>query len=82
MVEYRVQLFAGFKDMVGRDQWEWASETKVSASELLRNFFNTFPDLSNLKSITRLAVNQHFVERDVALEPSDELALIPPVSGG
>ncbi len=30
----------------------------------------------------RLAVNQAFVRADHALAPGDELALIPPVSGG
>ena len=79
---YCVQLFAGFKEMVGRDQWELTSAVKLSANELLTRFFQAFPDLDGLKSVTRLAVNHRFASEDVALEPGDELALIPPVSGG
>jgi molybdopterin converting factor small subunit len=30
----------------------------------------------------RLAVNRAFASRDLVLNPGDELALIPPVSGG
>lgn len=82
MVQYRVQLFAEFRDMVGREHWDLGIGKKISATELLRRFFEEYQSLAGLANVTRLAVNHHFAEKDAILEPDDELALIPPVSGG
>ncbi|RYF62770.1 MAG: MoaD/ThiS family protein, partial [Cytophagaceae bacterium] len=39
------------------------------------------PALTGVKSIL-VAVNSEYAEPDTLLNPSDEIALIPPVSGG
>jgi molybdopterin converting factor subunit 1 len=41
-----------------------------------------FPAIKAALSTMRLAVNQSFVSEDHVLHPNDEVALIPPVSGG
>ena len=40
-----------------------------------------FPELKGLKSLF-IAVNNKYAEEGVELEENDEIALIPPVSGG
>ena len=54
----------------------------MTGMRLMQSFFEAFPELDGLRQVTRLAVNQSFCTEDLELDPSDELALIPPVSGG
>lgn len=81
-MNYKVKLFAMLKQKVGDSEWAYYSDGPMEASGLLAAFFEEFPELGSLRSVTRLAVNQAFVEGDPELGEDDEIALIPPVSGG
>ena len=81
-MNYQVKLFASLKEGVGADHWTYTSEAPLKGSELLAAFFATFAALDGLKRVTRLAVNQAFCADDPLLREEDEIALIPPVSGG
>ena len=82
MKNYKVKLFAQIKDRVGSSHWSYKSEYKLKASELLEKFFSEFSDLINLKGVTRIAINEEFCLEDMELTGEEELAFIPPVSGG
>lgn len=82
MPQYRVQLFAILKERVGQEQWYLASENALSGKEILAAFFDANPELGAFRKTTRLAVNQQFAQDNAAVGFKDELALIPPVSGG
>ncbi len=81
-MKYTLKLFAILKERVGEHTWEYTSPNSLTASQLRDAFFKTFPQVASLRRVTRLAVNQTFCTEDVILQPGDELALIPPVSGG
>jgi len=53
--------------------------TVADAAETL---IEKFPDLSPFLSRIAFAVNQSYSKRETPLSEGDELALIPPVSGG
>lgn len=53
----------------------------TKASELQRSLLIEYPAFQQLASI-RLAVNQEYVMDDAPLADGDEVAIIPPVSGG
>lgn len=80
--DYQVLVFASLRDAVGDDTWHYSVPAPVSAATLLAAFFETFPTLAGLAKTTRLAVNQEFLSEDRLLSVHDEIALIPPVSGG
>lgn len=82
MKKYEVKLFAQLKDRAGQSIWSIESETNLKTSELLERFFTEFADLKKLKQITRIAVNEEFCFEDRELTGEEEIALIPPVSGG
>lgn len=67
---------------MGRDEWLYDHDQSVSASALTAAFFEAYPDLNALQGTTRIAVDQAFCDRDRMLDGSEEIALIPPVSGG
>ncbi len=82
MPTYRVQLFASLREQTGQERWTLATESPIAGAALLAEFFDAFPELDGLRRVTRLAVNQAFLTEDRPLDEEDELALIPPVSGG
>ena len=79
---YRVQLFALLKERTGLAAWEYRSKEPMTGLDLLAAFFDSFPGLEGLRHVTRLAVNRAFCNGNLQLRESDELAFIPPVSGG
>jgi molybdopterin synthase sulfur carrier subunit len=77
-------LFFGIaKDIVGSSQITFSDEIKKpnSVAELKAQLINSFPELSKLTSLA-VAVNSEYAEDDVSLTVDDEIAIIPPVSGG
>ena len=82
MVYYSVKLFASLKEKAGSGIWQYQADAPLTGSALLAAFFDAHPATAALRGVTRLAVNQAFCTADTVLRPGDELALIPPVSGG
>jgi molybdopterin converting factor subunit 1 len=78
-----IKLFAILKDKAGQD--ELHINTSVSTvSELLKEVSNEYPALSDILSCGRVltSVNQEFVKGDAPVKSGDEVALMPPFSGG
>lgn len=78
-----VLLFGIAKDIVGEAQLQFSETDKVptSVSELKRMISEAYPEFSKLTSLA-IAVNSEYANDDVALKGNDEIAIIPPVSGG
>jgi molybdopterin synthase catalytic subunit len=72
-------LFARLRELAGTESAEASGATVREAWESLRR---RFPGLPADPGGIRAARNQDFVEWDAALAPGDEVAFIPPVSGG
>lgn len=53
-----------------------------SQDVFLDSMLKRFPDLHSMLGAVRLARNHQFLLPEEKLEPGDEVALIPPVSGG
>ncbi|MBD2041472.1 MoaD/ThiS family protein [Microcoleus sp. FACHB-672] len=77
-----VKLFAAYQEAYGVTDLvlDFPSGTPVSA--LLDRVISEQPQLQQWRNITRFGVNLQFVEPDTILQSGDEVALIPPVSGG
>lgn len=76
-----VRLFAAAASAAGVRQLSgnWAGWT---AGQLFAHLMEQYPKLRPLEGSISLAVNHEYVEPDYRLAAGDELALIPPVSGG
>jgi molybdopterin synthase catalytic subunit len=81
-MKIRVRLFASVKDIVGRREVVLELPEGVTASELLHRIAADHPRLQPLLPSLLLAVNREYVEATRALKDGDEVAFIPPVSGG
>lgn len=79
-MKYTVKAFGIAKDIVGgKEIAVEASEQTVAA--LRERLLLTYPKLSGLKSLL-IAVNNSYAEDQDIIGEGDEIALIPPVSGG
>ncbi|MFX0558329.1 MoaD/ThiS family protein [Maribacter sp. CXY002] len=77
-------LFFGIaKDIVGASQIAFTSPTNLPSSvgALKKNLMETYPEFSKLTSLA-VAVNSEYATDDVPLTKNDEVAIMPPVSGG
>lgn len=82
MPRYTVKLFAMAREKIGRDEVEVSSEGALTAAALKTRLGEQFPDFARLVQACRLSQNLQFCRGEEALAEGDELALIPPVSGG
>jgi MoaE-MoaD fusion protein len=78
-----VRLFAVLRERVGSDSIEVELDDGATVAEALERLAER-PELSDLleRMPVRMAVNRDYADGDTALSPGDELALVPPVSGG
>jgi molybdopterin synthase sulfur carrier subunit len=80
MAKYVIKAFGITKDIVGGRETVLEVEGHTVAS--LRSALKSrYPSLANVRSLM-IAVNSAYAEDDLAIGESDEIALIPPVSGG
>ncbi len=77
-----VKLFAAAKDAAGQGELVVDLEEGATAADLFQKLVGKFPKLQELAPFLLLAINREYAARDRALSPGDEIALIPPVSGG
>lgn len=77
-----VRLFATLKERAGASQVILEVNEPASVSDILAALTEKYPVVApSLQSIL-VAVNQEYAERTQPIQPGDEIALFPPVSGG
>ena len=76
-----IALFGIAREIVGQSSLSLTAPDGQSAAGLLAELRRTYPDLVGLRSLA-VAVNNEYAADDVVLHERDEIALIPPVSGG
>ena len=81
-IEVTVKLFAIYQETYQQEEItiELPSNSKVEA--VLERIITDHPHLKDWRQVTKMAVNLEFVDSQYSLKSGDEVALIPPVSGG
>lgn len=75
-----IKLFGITRDFVGQPILE-INESIDSVGKLKAFMMSTYPKMKALNSLL-IAVNSEYAEDTMVLNSTDEIALIPPVSGG
>ncbi|HSD29268.1 MAG TPA: molybdopterin converting factor subunit 1 [Vicinamibacteria bacterium] len=78
----RVRLFASLREATGRSEVPLELPAGATAEEAWRRLTGDFPALVPRRASLAVSVNRRYAGFDTALEDGDELAFIPPVSGG
>ncbi|MDU0369874.1 molybdopterin converting factor subunit 1 [Hymenobacter endophyticus] len=77
----KIALFGIAREIVGQPTLEVVAPEGQSAQGLLQDLHARYPELARLSSLA-VAVNNEYAADDTLLQERDEIALIPPVSGG
>lgn len=78
-----IMLFAGLADRLGADKISIELEClTITAGGLLQHLMSLYPDHADALKPCFFAKNKEYAAPDQIIEEQDELALIPPVSGG
>jgi MoaE-MoaD fusion protein len=77
-----VRYFALIREIIGSPADRRSVPDGATAGELFDQLIAEHPRLARVRPMTMLMVNQAYVAADHPLRDGDEVALIPPVSGG
>ena len=77
-----VKLFAILRDKAGVAEMQLAIVDGTSVAEAMESILQQHPQLRPFSNRVAFAVNLSRVDRQTVLKDGDELALLPPVSGG
>lgn len=80
-MELSILAFGIAKDIVGTDRLSMEIEEGADTCALKKKLEAVYPAFTRLKSYM-LAVNREYAPDTLPLSPRDEIAIIPPVSGG
>ena len=81
MIKVNILAFGIARDICGTRAFELVLPSPCSTEALLQILQEKYPALAQLASCS-LAVNASYVQETQLLSDGDEVAIIPPVSGG
>lgn len=81
-MQVRVLFFGMLKDVVGRASDSLTLPAGATLADLLVRYEKEFPRLEGFLPSVALSINQEYASAGQTLNDNDEVALLPPVSGG
>ena len=80
-MKLNVLLFGITRDIVGQSKLTHEVPADATVPQLVESLKQRYPAFQDLNSMM-IAVNNEYGQPDQSLHENDEIALIPPVSGG
>lgn len=80
-MKIQLLLFGIARDIVGNSKLELDTHQPLDVASFKELLKNKYPKMNHL-SYFKVAINQEFADDHQVLKEGDEVALIPPVSGG
>ncbi|WPP52813.1 molybdopterin converting factor subunit 1 [Catalinimonas niigatensis] len=80
-MQLNILLFGITKEIVGQQKVKFDMPEQASVGNLLKSLKQAYPGLESLDAML-VAVNSEYGQQNQILHESDEIAIIPPVSGG
>lgn len=81
-MQVKVLFYGGLKREAGAPERLLELPSAVTVGGLLERLKAEFPILAPQLDVTAAAVGDRIVDEDYAIQDGDEIALLPPVSGG
>jgi molybdopterin converting factor subunit 1 len=77
-----VQCFARLRDLAGHQEWACDVEAGATVADVWQQLARAFPPVGVMRGAVSCAVNADFASMDTVVRDGDEVAFLPPVSGG
>jgi molybdopterin synthase catalytic subunit len=81
-MQVKVLFFGQLKEVVGAPEEQIELPEGASVADLFARYQQRFPRLEEFRPSIAVAVNQEYTDSAAALRTGDEVAFVPPVSGG
>jgi len=81
-VRVTVRLFARLRDIAGAAELSRDLASGATIGDVWRQLANEFPELANYERSISTAINADYAKMDRVVDDGDEIAFLPPVSGG
>ena len=81
-MQVRVLFFGILKDVAGRSSDVLTLPDQATAADVIEHYDARMAGLHAMLSSIAISVNQEYATADIQLRAGDEVALLPPVSGG
>jgi molybdopterin converting factor subunit 1 len=81
-VRITILYFASVKDVTGIRMESIDLSKDTSIREMLSKISLIYPKLKHILNIIQISVNYKIVDLNTVLKEGDEVALLPPISGG
>lgn len=77
-----IRLFARLRDIAGLSELSRDMPAGATAADVWRALVGEFPEIARYDSSISTAVNADYAKMGTVLVEDDEVAFLPPVSGG
>jgi molybdopterin converting factor subunit 1 len=81
-MKIKLKLFAFFRQALGTSELQYVLREGATAKDLLDEIVRKHPSLEKSRDHVVVTVNKQAVHFDSVLHDGDEVAILPPVSGG
>ena len=81
-ISVTIRLFASVKDVAKVSEITIKLPGASVADDVLAYLITQYPEMQHFRPYIRIAVNEAYVDPGFELRDGDEVAIIPPVSGG
>ncbi len=81
-MQIRVLFFGILKDLAGKPSDSLSLPENATTGDVLSHYEQFIPRLKEMAPSLAMSVNQEYSGPGTRLKPGDEVALLPPVSGG
>jgi len=81
-IRVKVLFFGRVREITGLTEEEGEVREGTTLADLLERYMRRYPQLAGFRASLVASRNQEFAEWDTRISNGDEIAFLPPVSGG
>ena len=81
-MKVRVRVFAALREILGKEEVEVELPERTTIEGLWKQLVDDDDRLKPFTKSINFAINHDFAGKETELNPDDEVAFLPPVSGG